>query len=89
MGGKEGSRGYLYQAIISVLTSLTDDDWEKVQIEPDTNNEKIDIIWDFPNNVKKAVQVKSSINNFTFPQIIDLLKKMTSDFTSLDFHGVI
>jgi hypothetical protein len=90
MGGKEGSRGYLYQAIISVLTSLTDDDWEKVQIEPDTNNEKIDILWDFPSNVKKAVQVKSSINNFTLPQIIKLLKKMTSDLTNAsEYHLVI
>ncbi|WP_394555603.1 hypothetical protein C1N61_29795 (plasmid) [Priestia aryabhattai] len=79
MGGKEGSRGYLYQAIASVLNSLNEDDWNSVQIEPDSTNDKIDILWEYENNRKRATQVKSSINNITKGDILKWLEDLIED----------
>lgn len=79
MGGKEGSRGYLYQAIASVLNSLNEDDWNSVQIEPDSINDKIDVLWEYENNRKKATQVKSSINNITKSDILKWLEDLIED----------
>lgn len=33
MGGKEASRGFIYQAIISVLEALCHEGWDKIYIE--------------------------------------------------------
>ena len=43
MGGKEGSRGYLYQAIAAVIESLSDKGWDKIYIEFPSENDKVDI----------------------------------------------
>lgn len=61
MGGKDGNRGYLIQATIALLESLSDLDWTTLIIEPDHESEKIDILWKNATQ-SKAVQVKSSIN---------------------------
>jgi hypothetical protein len=49
------------QTIIALLESLSDDTWEYVSIEPDQSSHKVDILWE-GHAGKKAVQVKSSIN---------------------------
>ncbi|MCU4776232.1 hypothetical protein FC685_30410 [Bacillus cereus] len=79
MGGKEGSRGYLYQSIATVLDSLLDEKWIKVEVEPDTENDKVDIMWVYENNKKKVVQVKSSENNISRADIINWLKDLIED----------
>jgi hypothetical protein len=61
VGGEHGNRGYLVQTIIALLESLGDDTWESVKIEPNVSSHKVDILWD-GRTAKKAVQVKSSIN---------------------------
>jgi hypothetical protein len=61
VGGQDGNRGYLVQTIIALLESLGDDTWECVRIEPDESSQKVDILWEGRAG-KKAVQVKSSIN---------------------------
>ncbi|HVC94726.1 MAG TPA: hypothetical protein VND64_13585 [Pirellulales bacterium] len=67
MSGQAGARGYLLQAMICVLDSLTDDsDWTNVTIEPNDESDKVDIIWTFPNS-RKAVQVKHSTNRIGLP----------------------
>lgn len=64
MGGVEGNRGYLVQAIIALLHSLEDLDWLSVSIEPNQQSEKVDIEWRYA-ETHRAAQVKSSQNQIT------------------------
>ena len=43
MGGQEGSRGFLYQGIASVLEALNDKRWDKIYIEFNSKDDKVDI----------------------------------------------
>lgn len=79
MGGKEGARGYLYQTIAAVLSSLLNDTWEYVQVEPDTHTDKVDIIWKYKDGNIKVVQVKSSQNNFQRSHIEKWLDSILCD----------
>lgn len=79
MGGREGGRGYLYQSIATLLSSLNNDDWDFVQVEADTENDKVDILWEYKNNESMAVQVKSSQNNISKSQILSWLSELAND----------
>ncbi|MCM3411242.1 hypothetical protein [Metabacillus litoralis] len=79
MGGKEGSRGYLYQSIVTVIGSLLDDSWKYVQVEPETAKDKVDILWKYADGTSKVVQVKSSQNNIEKSQIIKWIEDLTND----------
>lgn len=84
MGGKEGSRGYLYQAIAAVLNSLKEKEWKYVQVEPDSQNDKIDVLWEYENGMRKATQVKSSINNISKANIINWLEELIEDAIDIE-----
>ncbi len=79
MSGKDGIRGYIYQTIISVIKALTIPDWEFVKIEPQTKNDKVDILWENQLGEKTVQQVKSSENNFPKPAIIRMLESLIKD----------
>lgn len=79
MGGREGGRGYLYQSIATLLSSLNNDDWDFVQVEADTENDKVDILWEYKNDKSMAVQVKSSQNNISKSQILSWLSELAND----------
>jgi hypothetical protein len=67
MGGQDGLRGYLVQALVTVIDSLKDDnEWISVTMEPSNESEKVDVSWVYPENKKKVVQVKSSRNPFSY-----------------------
>ncbi len=76
MGGKESIRGYTYQTIISVIQSLTDKSWDFLQIEPNGESSKADIIWISSKGEENIQQVKSSINNFQKSEIIVWLEEL-------------
>lgn len=63
MGGREAIRGFAVQTLLAVLDALDPkkSDWISVTIEPDSSNEKVDIIWQDQHR-KRAQQVKSSQN---------------------------
>lgn len=62
MSGQAGGRGYLVQALASVLDALTDDhNWIAIALEPNVGSDKVDIQWQYPDR-RKVVQVKSSQN---------------------------
>lgn len=65
VGGKEGSRGYLYQAFASVLEAMCQKNWDKIYIEFDSDDDKVDIALEENNRIFKSVQVKSTINTFS------------------------
>jgi len=64
MGGREAIRGFSVQTLVCLLDSLQSEnkDWIAVTIEPDSHNDKVDILWEFPGDKRRAQQVKSSQN---------------------------
>jgi len=73
MGGNDGNRGYLLQAIIAVLTVLENDSCTRIAIEPNDEHDKVDIKWEDGEQRVTVCQVKSSINQFSKAQILDHL----------------
>ena len=64
-GGTVAFRGFLVQTLIGVLDALDKDHaWEFVTLEPDDGSEKVDILWEYAGPRTKAVQVKSTKNEF-------------------------
>lgn len=68
MGGQDSTRGYLIQAIIAISRSLDDSTWTTISIEPNDEDEKVDVAWDAPAG-RRRIQVKSTRNSFTKGQI--------------------
>lgn len=80
MGGQEGLRGYIIQTIVGVIESLDDkENWEKVTLEPNEELEKVDVLWEYSNNKKKAVQVKSSINDIGYSDASKWIEELKED----------
>ncbi len=79
MSGQAASRGFTFQTIVRVIKSLTNDEWTHVQVEPDTDNDKVDIIWESKDQNVLCRQVKSSVKNFSKPDILRWLDKMKQD----------
>lgn len=64
MGGKEALRGFLYQGFASVLEALCHEGWDRIYIELDSKNDKVDIALEANHVIVKSIQVKSTINIF-------------------------
>lgn len=64
MGGREAIRGFSVQTLVCLLDSLqpSNDDWTSVTIEPDSDNDKVDILWEFSDGARRFQQIKSSKN---------------------------
>lgn len=59
-------RGFVVQTLIALLDALEDEAaWISVALEPNVDSEKVDILWQYTDGSRKAVQVKSSQNPFT------------------------
>lgn len=89
MGGKEGARGYLYQAFATVVEMLTIDFWHKTYIEFKTENDKVDIAIEFENQIIKAIQVKSSINLIQRTEILNWLRTLVDDCESKEYELIL
>ena len=89
MSGREGARGYVYQAIIAVLKSLENDKWDRIKVEPLTENDKVDIVLQNYGVIIKAIQVKSSKNKFEKPSIERWLKELKEDINSEKYELVL
>ncbi len=44
MAGRDGARGYVYQALVAVFKCFQYDSWNQIMVEPLTNNDKVDIL---------------------------------------------
>ena len=87
MGGKEASRGFLYQGFASVLDALTDKgNWDKIYVEFPTSNDKVDIALEQQNQIVKCIQVKSTINTFTKSDIKTWLDDLIKDIESPEYE---
>ena len=79
MGGKEASRGFLYQAFTSVLEAICQKNWDKIYIEFDSKDDKVDIALEENNRIFKSIQVKSTINTFSKKSLNKWLQELISD----------
>ncbi|MFL0081303.1 hypothetical protein V2566_14385, partial [Tenacibaculum maritimum] len=80
MGGQEGLRGYIIQTIVGVIESLDDkENWDKVTLEPNEELEKVDVLWEYSNNKRKVVQVKSSINDIEYSDALKWIEELKED----------
>lgn len=84
MGGQEGSRGFLYQGIASVLEALNDKRWDKIYIEFNSKDDKVDIALEKNTKIFKTIQVKSTINSFTKSSIQTWIKDLVADDVGAD-----
>ena len=88
MGGKDGSRGYLYQTFASIFEALCQKDWDKIYIEYNSANDKVDIALEIDGRIFKSIQVKSSINLFTKSNITQWLKDLISDDVGANEYSI-
>jgi len=77
MSGQNAIKGYLFQSMIAVLNSF-DKDWDEICVEPNTELDKIDIVWS-GNQFSEVCQVKSSINNFSKNDILKWIEYLRLD----------
>lgn len=70
MGGREAIRGFAVQTLICLLDSLwVDSTWTAVTLEPDSDNDKVDIHWEYADGSTCVQQVKSSKNQISKGQV--------------------
>lgn len=79
MGGQEGSRGYLYQAIAAVIESLSDKSWDKIYIEYPSEKDKVDIALEVKGVIAKVIQVKSTNSSFQKNDVVRWLNDLIDD----------
>ncbi|MDR7855517.1 SAVED domain-containing protein [Tissierella sp.] len=79
MGGKEASRGFLYQAFASVLEALYKESWDKIYIEMHSANDKVDIALEEDGKIIRSIQVKSTINTFSKESVKKWLQDLIKD----------
>jgi len=78
VGGREAIRGFSIQTLICLLDSLQPENetWVAVTIEPDSFNDKADILWEFPGGRHRLQQVKSSKNQIGLAEVVSWCKEL-------------
>jgi hypothetical protein len=86
MSGQAGGRGYLIQALVSVLDALTNDrEWTSITLEPNLTSDKVDILWQYPAR-RKVVQVKSSQNTISVPDVKSRAEELEASITADEYE---
>ena len=78
-GGRIAQRGFIFQSIIAMIECLDRSDWDAIKVEPETVNDKVDIMFYRNGRILSAIQVKSSINPFRERDVETWLKKLKED----------
>lgn len=87
MGGRDASRGFLYQGFASVLEALTNKNkWDKIYVEFPTTDDKVDIALGLQNQIVKCIQVKSTINTFAKSDIKTCITDIIKDMESPEYE---
>ncbi|CAB3736427.1 hypothetical protein LMG24238_06229 [Paraburkholderia sediminicola] len=77
MGGREAIRGFAVQTLICLLDSLwANGQWTAVTLEPDSDNDKVDIYWEYADDSTLAQQVKSSKNQIGKGDVVVWCKEL-------------
>ena len=78
-GGEIAQRGFIFQSIIAMIECLNRDDWDTIKIEPETKDDKVDIMLYSNGMPLSAMQVKSSINPFERSDVKKWFEKLEED----------
>lgn len=78
-GGVIAQRGFIFQSIIAIIECLDGDDWDSIKVEPETENDKVDIRLYKDGMVLSSIQVKSSINPFERSDVRNWLQGIRED----------
>lgn len=89
MAGREGARGYVYQALVALFKCFQYDSWNQIKVEPLTNDDKVDILLKKDEVLTKAIQVKSSINKFEKPDIERWIYEIKKDVIAMEYELVL
>lgn len=81
MSGIDAQRGFIYQSIIAMMECLERDDWDAVKVEPQTDNDKVDIQLYKKGVILTAIQVKSTKGSFSKPEVERWLSTLKTDAT--------
>jgi tetratricopeptide (TPR) repeat protein len=85
-GGRAGMRGYLVQTLIALLDGLlAEQPFERLTLEPNHASEKFDLLWEDSSN-RRAIQVKSSSNQFTEGEVRRWAEEMEAAGTASEYH---
>jgi hypothetical protein len=86
-GGQVATRGFLLQTIIALLELLADvGKVEAVRLEPATDEDKTDFVIEYVGGRKKAVQVKSSINQIGLPAAKKWARTLKADLPADEYE---
>ena len=66
-GGRIAQRGFIFQSIIAMIECLDRSDWDAIKVEPETVNDKVDIMFYRNGRILSAIQVKSEMGEFCLP----------------------
>jgi hypothetical protein len=90
MGGREAIRGFSIQTLVVVLESLEDaaSQWIAVTLEPDSSNDKVDILWEFQDR-RRAQQVKSSQNQISKASVETWAKALKASQSANEYEVVL
>jgi len=82
-------RGYLLQAIVTVIESLSNkSEWKSVTLEPSEESEKVDVLWEYNDGTKKVVQIKSSQNTITLAAAKNWIRQLKESSTADTYVGI-
>lgn len=79
MSGRDGFRGYIFQTMVSIINCLENPNWTRIKVEPETAQDKVDIVLYSDEKILSCIQVKSSINPFQKSDIEKWLQALQSD----------
>ena len=79
MSGIAAQRGFIVQSIIAMIECLMDNNWDEIKLEPKTVKDKVDFMMFKGNNILKAIQVKSSKNQFERSDVIKWFEEIQND----------
>lgn len=90
MGGQQGSRGYLYQGIVSIFNACAETGWDKISVEYTTPNDKVDIaLISGTGEIIRAIQVKSSVNLFSKEDLKKWLADLIDDVSAQEYQLIL
>ena len=79
MSGIAAQRGFIVQSIIAMIECLMDNNWDEIKLEPKTVKDKVDFKMYQDNKTLKAIQVKSSKNQFERSDVIKWFEEIQND----------
>lgn len=79
----------MYQGIAALLDCFENEHWDRIKLEPQTQNDKVDIMLMKGNVIIKAIQVKSSKNEFYGPSVERWITDLKTDVDASEYELIL